>query len=786
MGIFYDKKDGINKTVAIPTGLTAAAIGMGTYAGTKFPGLRGGKGKILGSLIATKKLFTDLPIKFLREGEKGLYETILHEPVYSLKLDPTKIKNLSLEKAKRKNKNFHLLSPIEQLEEAKKYDILSTKQILSEEENKARAAGAKYITGASHFTPEMAARFGYIEAPEITKKTNKKFWGKFYYNRARSGALKKLNDEGLQNLNELDAYWLTADPRDIRLFRKDLTLTPEQVKDQTQKFLASYPSDELIEHNKAENAFKNNYDKLLVDIVKEKMEKGMFKKADIAVTYTVQDGYGMGHKTPANEMVKLIKEHPDYDGRKIDLIERTSNKNGVTIPSDKPYDFVFSSGHGAVVNPKHSNKNGTFHRTAKNLKYKLLLNYNPDIPFDGKNLNTDVGHKDSVNLVFGKDRTDLLPNSRYLGDISPLLNPEIVEAVSKPVNKEEVIKELAKTYLEKKVPKDFNNQDVIKQRNEIAKKIINARKLRKYDKLVTISGSGMGTYVSQRTNEAADALKSNNLNNVGVVALRATGHKDPQALADIAKTKDNVVFFDETLNNKNFNNLQRIADINWGSSGASSFQESLLADNIYVLPDKWGAGLVMHDTTNKTLAGRQHNQLLKLKKYKDAFNVNNYHAQDVFNSGQLTEFPKYEGTAKINSGEDLANLIKDEQKLKELKSAAVERSKRLTNQYYINRDSLKSFVGDLLKATKPEIPEDKQQAALLQTINKNVKNITYDTNYSKNFPYINHSSTTVTKETAPYIIQDFKNFKEMKGRKIALLASLPFIVGGGYAYSHNK
>jgi hypothetical protein len=46
----------------------------------------------------------------------------------------------------------------------------------------------------------MAARFGYIEAPEMLPSTNKKFWGKLYYNGARKGALNKISKEGVKNL----------------------------------------------------------------------------------------------------------------------------------------------------------------------------------------------------------------------------------------------------------------------------------------------------------------------------------------------------------------------------------------------------------------------------------------------------------------------------------------------------------------------------------------------------------------------------------------------------------
>lgn len=254
------------------TGLAVGMLGLGAYVGSKIPGLRGGKGKILGAAVATKRLFLDIPKNLLSGGKKGksAYDSILNAKTYELKLDPRKLKQYSYERARIKTPNFDKLSPMEQFEKAKEHDMSSTVRIMKEEEDKARKVGAKYIAGASHFSPELAARHGYIEAPEVLDSTNKKLWGKLYYNSARKSTLKKLNTQGAKSLDELDAYWLTVDPAQIKLFKKDLSMSAAEINNATTNSLKTKTPEHLIDSAKAEAAFKKNYDNLLRTIIKEK------------------------------------------------------------------------------------------------------------------------------------------------------------------------------------------------------------------------------------------------------------------------------------------------------------------------------------------------------------------------------------------------------------------------------------------------------------------------------------------------------------------------------------
>jgi hypothetical protein len=425
----------------------------------------------------------------------------------------------------------------------------------------------------------------------------------------------------------------------------------------------------------------------------------MFKlAASIAVTYADKKGYGDGHKVPAQSIAKLMQSLPEYKDSDIDFYPETND--GIKGIKNKTYDIVVNTGHGAVKGPKKESP----------LKYRYLVNYNPDVPFHGNNLNLAVGHDKSVNLIFGKDTTATLPNSKYLGDISPIIN---TEPFATPINKEQIAWDLledAKTSF----PKIKGNEPELQglsdadlkrlvaqrklDRQVAASQVGSARKLKNYKRLVAISGSGMGTYVSQRADELSKALKEQGMNDVGVVALRARGEKDPKALADVVRGRDNVVMFEGRIPQKSFMNLQRAADIHWGSSGASSFQEALLAENVFALPKRWGAGLVVHDMSNDTLAGRMHNNLKGKTSIFNRFNpLGYYHAQDVFNSGQLETFKNYDGTYRADSGDDIVKLLKDENKLTDLTNAAKVRSAKLLQDVAINREELGKYFSDILR-----------------------------------------------------------------------------------------
>jgi hypothetical protein len=252
---------------------SAAVLGTGAYAGAKIPGLRGGHGPIKGSLLATKKVFYDIPAHMLSGGKRGksIYEAILNAKTHEIKLDPKTIREYSNAKARLEFPDFDSLSPIEKFEKSKAFDLSSAKRLLDEGEQVARQSGARYIAGASHFTPQTAAMMGYQVAPEVLPSTNKALWKKYYYNTTRKNSLNKLKNKGLTELDELDAYWLTANPTQVRLLKKDLSVSPGEAREQAMKILRDMPASELQEATKAELAFKANYDNLNRTIIKERM-----------------------------------------------------------------------------------------------------------------------------------------------------------------------------------------------------------------------------------------------------------------------------------------------------------------------------------------------------------------------------------------------------------------------------------------------------------------------------------------------------------------------------------
>lgn len=248
------KQSEVTKEDVLKYGVPAAAgaIGVGSLAGHYIPGLRGGKGPLLGSLVATKRVFYDMPAGFLTGGFLGKKapEAIFNVgSIERLKLTPTEIRARGLAQGKS--------------------ELAVTSDMLREQEAVARAKGVHKMVGVSHFTPAQAARFGYRESESMRPEAVRFIFGKKplgYYPKLKTEALNKLVENGIKSLDATDAYFLSANPKHLRLFEKDLRIPEEESKKLSMEYFKKFPKEKLDEINIQEKTFKKRYDDLLKGI----------------------------------------------------------------------------------------------------------------------------------------------------------------------------------------------------------------------------------------------------------------------------------------------------------------------------------------------------------------------------------------------------------------------------------------------------------------------------------------------------------------------------------------
>jgi hypothetical protein len=144
-------------------------------------------------------------------------------------------------------------------------------------------------------------------------------------------------------------------------------------------------------------------------------------------------------------------------------------------------------------------------------------------------------------------------------------------------------------------------------------------------KIVAISGSGRGDFVGERAKQLSEHLKATGRNDVLIIGAAAGGAEDA---AKLTQGLDNVVIL-PSMPRKKFVDVLRGSDLHYGSSGASSFAESMMSGNRFVLPRSWSE---MEDQVAKPL--RQQHGLHPLegswsKKWLDKVNAGQLqHAQN--------------------------------------------------------------------------------------------------------------------------------------------------------------
>lgn len=271
-------------------GLTAAGIGIGigALASTVFPKLRGGSNRVVGAFKATKNIFYDYPKYLISKGRQGKFigdsigfpsaKKLGNEKVDALvRLTPTEIAQRSATTLKSKDKIETFRSHSELLEKSKQFDARSTIQMLKEKEDKARKAGLSKLVGFSHFAPSQAERFGFVESDIVAPKLQpilSKHGPLSYYKSERVNSLKKLKEKGIHSLDEMDAYWITAPKKGVRLFEKDLTISHEEAVQRAHNSYAKMPLVQKKELNNVEISFKKRYDNMLKIIAHEKDKHG--------------------------------------------------------------------------------------------------------------------------------------------------------------------------------------------------------------------------------------------------------------------------------------------------------------------------------------------------------------------------------------------------------------------------------------------------------------------------------------------------------------------------------
>lgn len=273
------------KKLLLGTALAAgAALVPGAVAGSIFPGIRGNRGRILGTLAASKRLWVDIPLYTATKGKfgKSLLTAFgmpeskklgdkLIDPI--IRLTPTKIIEGSEATLASKGVDISKLTHEQRRIQSSVHDLRSTIKLLQEQETTARKAGITKMIGASHFAPAQAARFGYKES-NIIAPSMQRFITKVppfdYYRSERVRAQKFLKAKGLHEATPMHAYWMTAPHESVRLFEKDLTIPHEQAVAEAQAQLKAMSPERVKFLTETEERFKKHYDTMLLNIARAK------------------------------------------------------------------------------------------------------------------------------------------------------------------------------------------------------------------------------------------------------------------------------------------------------------------------------------------------------------------------------------------------------------------------------------------------------------------------------------------------------------------------------------
>ncbi len=422
----------------------------------------------------------------------------------------------------------------------------------------------------------------------------------------------------------------------------------------------------------------------------------------IGVTYGIMPEVGFGHAMPAKAIAQSLQQDPRFKNRQIDLLER--DQYGIFRGTGKKYNTIVNTGLGAYTpDPSVKLFNPTRfthgHDLPTNLSRRNQINYLTDmVDSEGHTLGATFNYhkpRGTKMLTYGPHAQDIMKRKKVqtlhaTEGISPALFPDKIEAAStSPRSQNEVLNDLIADVKNQAVPK---SEDSLHTRKDTAEQIRKLRNL-KNKKIITISGSRRGDYVTSRAYELDQALKAHGLDKThGILAILGDSAKESSATL----LKNTEVGHVGLVPSKLYNEAQAIAHINWGSTGASSFSEALTQKNIQALPSRWGYN--MYNKENpidvNSIAGRQEQLFHK-------HNLQGHHSNiDTWNRGNIEYAQKQKGVVTANSPEDIISVLKDSDKIKKLQTESVERATTIKNDYYKGRSTMNDLLWKSVKETE--------------------------------------------------------------------------------------
>lgn len=384
---------------------------------------------------------------------------------------------------------------------------------------------------------------------------------------------------------------------------------------------------------------------------------------DVAVTYGAMPIVGMGHKSPGQAIIKLLKDDSRFKDINIDALER--NEYSIFKGSPKKYALGINTGLGGLnadwadatsTQRTHGMSSPPF-RATKTLSYQT--DYLDDSGFgSGSTLyrrgSKVLGYGDDIkNKLKKRGFKPLVVSERY----SPALDPDAVK---------EIAAQDDSNVFDKIIQHEKNNisSNKTSDLSVRSQESLDSLTKNRHKKFITVSGASRGDYVAIRAKELAEALDKAGLSNEYTVVAqlaRARGSKQENLLnhPNIVKTG----FLPRRLHNE----LQAKSVINWSNTGASTVGENMLMKNIQAYPDTWGS----HNNGNSitiipnSIADRQDKAL-----GESIAHVN----IDEWNKGTKTFLKTQKGVLIANSAEDIINTLKDPSKLSSLHAQATMRS----------------------------------------------------------------------------------------------------------------
>ena len=258
IGAVNNKKNNTWKYLSAPLAI-AGAVASTTALGHHFvPGLRGGKTGLKGFGEVMRRIHYDLPANIVSGGRlgKSLDQAVFNvDKTHVMKLTPTDIVNRGLETAKGD-------TALEKRINSKQNDMRHTLKILGETEDAGRMDNADKMIGITHFPPQQAAMFGYKESKDIHPMVVKHLMAN-YYNTEKAKAIKKMSEHGIGTLEPTEAYFLTADKSNMRLYEKDLRVNRADAASDAKQSLDQYSKSVLDKNVESEKKFTGKYNQML-------------------------------------------------------------------------------------------------------------------------------------------------------------------------------------------------------------------------------------------------------------------------------------------------------------------------------------------------------------------------------------------------------------------------------------------------------------------------------------------------------------------------------------------